>query len=365
MTEIQQVGAYKYLEVSGNALERGRQYGTALKDEIQHMLQVEIHGYMKEQKGIEPEEIEAFAEMCLPYIQRDAPLSFDFMRGVSEGSRMALGELAAILAHEEFFHGHTIAHHCTAMAVASVETTDNRTYIGQTWDWLTSMIPHTYLLKQTAEDGMRILTYSFPGLWAGAGMNSEGVSLVWTAAGYGHAAQHGGKARDGVPSYALISEVLQKKTFDEAVAYLEAARHAGWFLFLLAGKGGQITRVEASPSAKAVVKPTSIAAAHGNYLDEDVAKSACQDQPAGHPAHNQRYARTCELLVSHSGRLNEQKMKEILLEEDPKIPDLMISLTCKNEPIGTIDSFLFCPDTGKAWFIPQPSDGGQWQEFTV
>src|SRR5260370_6800679 len=148
---------------------------------------------------------------------------------------MELAELAVVLAHEEYYHGlDPISHHCTGVAVGPSETSDGQVYIGQNWDWMESMRPYRHLLHQTGEDGLRTLTYAYPGLWASAGMNSAGVALVWVGAGYDHAASHGGRPRAGVPPYALIAEMLGQPSLEEAVAGAPRPPPPRSFIFLLA-----------------------------------------------------------------------------------------------------------------------------------
>ena len=61
-------------------------------------------------------------------------------------------------------------------------TCDGNTYVGQTWDWMKSAYGLSSMLRWKRTEGPDVLAYSYPGLWMGAGMNSEGLALCWTSA---------------------------------------------------------------------------------------------------------------------------------------------------------------------------------------
>jgi len=351
---------YAVCRVAGTPRERGLAYGRWVREKLHVFVEEELYQAMATRHRLGGEEIAAYAEACLPHIRRDTPRTWSFLEGLSEGAGIGVQELAAVLAHEEYYHGHPVSHHCSGLAVSSRETRDGQTYIGQTWDWMESMVPYRHLLHQTAENGQRTLSYAYPGLWTAAGISTSGMALVWVGAGYDHASKHGGRARPGVPAYALIAEMLEQPSFDAAVACALEARHAGWFIFLLAGRDGQLARVEAAPDAKSHLRPTSLAAANIMYTDEQVRRASQQDEPGLPPPHWAKYARMCELLLSYSGRLDRETLFGFMRNHvaEPKWASI-----CGHN--GTLDGFLFSPSSNQAWFIPGPPCRHEAQAFEL
>jgi len=357
--------SYPVCRITGSAHERGRAYGTWLGDRLPRFLETELYQWMKTDLGIERDEMNQFAAMCLPYIQSETPGTWQFLEGLSASSGLTMLQLAVLLAHEEYYHGKPLSHHCTAFAAGPKETTDGQTYIGQTWDWMWCMIPHRHLVHQTTPEGLRILTYAFPGLWSGAGMNSNGVSLVWTGAAYELSLKQGAKPRAGAPSYALIAEILAQPTFEASVDCAMRIRQAGWFLFLMAGKNGELARIDGSPVAKGCLRPPSLMASHWIYVDEDVRRAAHGELPGAELPANARYDRMCKLLLSNSGRLSRDKLFSFQRDHAHGVAAAAICCHQPGANAGTMDAMLFSPSQGKAWFTPGPPCQNQPQMFEV
>ena len=353
--------AYSLCRVEGTPRGRGRGYGQWIRDPLRRFLDEELYGAMERRHRLRREDLRGYAEACLPYIRTQTPRAWAFLEGLSEASGMDLPELAVILAHEEYYHGlDPISHHCSGLAVGPSETSDGQVYIGQNWDWMESMRPYRHLLHQTGDDGLRTLTYAYPGLWASAGMNSAGVALVWVGAGYDHAASHGGRPRAGVPSYALIAEMLEQSSLDKAVDCALNVQHAGWFIFLLAGRDGRLARIEATPETKACHRPPSKMAANIIYTDEQVRRSALQADFGPVPPHWPKYARMCDLLMSYSGRLDRERLFSFLRDHVPEPKEASI---CGHN--ATLDGFLFSPTLNRAWFIPGPPCQHEASEYEI
>src|SRR5262249_33704457 len=154
-------------------------------------------------------------------------------------------ELVLIALHEELYHRGVLpsVDHCTALAAGPPETADGHTYVGQTWDWMTSVYGLSSMLLWQRTEGPSLLAYAYPGLWVGAGLNSAGIALCWTSA----ASQGIPGPRVGIPSYVLIAQMLYQDTLDGALSEARRAPQAGWFTFVLADGEGRLVNVEGSP----------------------------------------------------------------------------------------------------------------------
>ena len=103
--------------------------------------------------------------------------------GIANGAGISFDEVVLIHLHEELYHRSKLpyAGHCTAVAVPPSDTGDGHTYVGQTWDWMTRLAGKSMVTDWQREDGPSVLAYGYPGMPMGAGMNSDGIALCWTA----------------------------------------------------------------------------------------------------------------------------------------------------------------------------------------
>lgn len=347
---------YEMCRVRGSARDRGRAYGQWLRDRLRKFLETEL-GPLLDHHGVGIDERGQFAEACMPYLVDHTPRTWAFVRGLSDSTGLRVRELTLLLACEDLLWSRRHGHNAACFAISARETTDGETYLGQTWDWPWRMWTHRHLVHQTAAEGVRILTYGFPGLWSCAGMNSNGVSLVWTGGG-DHASNTDARPRPGVPSSALIAEVLEQSSFDAAVQCAMQVVHAGWFVLLLAARDGRLARIEASPGAKTCERPPSMTCAHALFTAEGVRATVGQPDAGRAVGYHARYARLCELLLSHSGRMDHNVLAGFLRDH---VEETATASICRHPDEtksewawGTLDGLLFSPSLNQSWFIPGP-----------
>ena len=174
------------------------------------------------------------------------PVVYEELGGAAEGSGLKFEELVLITLHEELYHRGALPKvpHCTAVGVGPPETSAKQTLVGQTWDWMETVAGMSSVVEWRTGDGPSVLAYGFPGMWAGAGLNSAGLALAWTSADLGNKSLG---ARVGIPSYALIAHLLYQESLDAVVKEVERDRHAGWFTFVMGDKTGRLLSIEGSP----------------------------------------------------------------------------------------------------------------------
>jgi len=347
---------YSIIKVEGSLYERGYTYGSLIKESLKHMLQKEFYKRWEEKK----EEMYLFGYKCLEVIKNCLPKTIEFIQGLSEGSGLSPEEIVMIQCHEEFVHGVELNNHCSAIAVAPSETVDGNIYVGQNWDWITSMNKYKLLLYQKTEDNLGILTYAFGGLWSAAGMNSAGIALTWTS---GYKPRKPGEKKDlgkaniGVPTYALIAEVLEQRDFKSAIDLIMKVKNAGWFVFVLASADGEIVKIEGCPYLKVITYPKSfIVAAHGVFQTDKIRSFFGIDPSKNLPSFDAGVARLAQLLISYSGQITPKLLIRFLSSHLPseKMPKLNAIICEHGDKHATLDSMLFCPSTGECWFTPGP-----------
>ncbi len=333
--------------VSGSPRDRGREYGRAFHRPIHEFLEREIVAPFAKESG--PREAALrYAGACAHEVRRYSPEIMEELEGMAEATGMRLEEVVLITLHEELYHRGALPPlgHCTAVACGPPDTDDGSAYVAQTWDWMLSVFGLSSLVLWKRAGGPSLLGYAYPGLWAGAGLNSAGIALCWTSAALGEKFDGDGP-RVGIPAYLLIAQMLYQETLDAAVAEARRAPRAGWFTFVLADGQGRLASVEGSPKQLAV----EISRGHLARVSYGTRQmtQAPPDKPVPlHPRCRQMYG----LLQTHKGKLNRGKLQELL--SSPGITN-----------DGTIDQMVFNTTTREAYLSRGPRGTGRWKRFAL
>jgi len=231
----------------------------------------------------------------------------DEIRGIAEGAQRPYNEILMLVANYELYEGrwfNPTPHGCTSFAVSGEATSDEETLIGQSWDdyvgwWWDG--ESGLVLSIGREPGPNIMCWCLPGYISCAGFNSDGVAIVWNSL-------HCEDARVGVPTYAVVREVMQQKTIGDALGAVERAKQrAESFNLVVADKNGELYDIEATPTRIHYHYSESLIA-HANHfcnlrVREDKLISAIPDTIV-------RGNRMGKLLKSKFGSLNRQTIQE-------------------------------------------------------
>jgi len=305
--------------LEGTLLKCGVEYGEEFIDLIR--------GFCSQEVGDSRARLN-YARRCLPLIYKHAPNAARFMEGMSRGSNLSL-ELVTLLAlHEEIYH-HKVAalQHCTAVIGRDLRRED-AIVIGQNWDWPPKYIAWPGLLKLSAKGSPSIFSYHLPGLWSCAGINDRGFSLLWTGAGYFPVV----KPQVGVPTYALIFEILRLKTVESALHMIATTPRAGSFIFFLGDALGDSAIVEATPRKIVVERKRGIQFRANHFGSTKMIKASRQKESSlsRHSAH--RIVTMNKLLETRNESLTVNRAKELLLSDGVYVDIGFVGMT--------IDTFI-------------------------
>jgi isopenicillin-N N-acyltransferase-like protein len=330
--------------VTGKPRERGRQYGKQFGAAIARFLDQEIVTPFS--RKVTCDDMLRYAGQCAREIRAYSPEIYDELEGMAEGSGRRIEEVVLITLHEELYHRGVLpsVDHCTAVAVGPPDTVGGRTYVGQTWDWMTSAYGLSSMLLWKRPEGPSLLAYSYPGLWVGAGLNSSGIALCWTSGG-----TRGIKGpRVGIPSYVLIAQMLYQDTLEAVLAEAHRARHAGWFTFVLADAGGQLANVEGTPEQLAIER------GRGHLARADFGSREITDTPPEQPvAYHPQCRRMYDLLTGARGMLDRATLQGFFGDHQSTI--------CKH--FSTLDAMLFDCTSRTAYVSRGPGCSGRWKRF--
>jgi hypothetical protein len=336
-------------EYTGSPRSCGRQYGKTQAEAMDGFLHLEV--------APNPQRMR-YASRCWNVLKRWEKPVVEFVRGMAEGSGLSVEEITLILLHEEIVHTRP----CTGIGATRSGTKDGNAIIGQNWDWGTHLYTWSNLtrLRMTGQPAM--VLYSYPGLYASAGINEHGMSLVWTGSGYLPKI----RPKVGVPTYALIAGILSCRDCREALALLRRTRLAGCYIFFIADAKGEVWVIEGLPGRFEAVRCEDVIARANHYECAATARRAKQDINCNPNANTQfRGPRMAALAQRYRGRIDRHIMERCLCDEgvgDGK----NICQRPKGVRRGiTIDSFYCLPARREFWISRGVQARHEYQRYRV
>jgi isopenicillin-N N-acyltransferase-like protein len=236
------------VEFAGAPYERGCNYGDKCREKIGRMVDTFLGLYANDFKESK-DQVLRDARKYQPYLEDYSAEIWEEIRGIATGSERSTDEILMLAANYELYEARcfgAIPRGCTSFAVAGEATTDGTIMIGQSWDdfvawWWNGQSGH--VLKIGRKTGPDVMAWSLPGYTGCAGFNSNGVSIVWNSL-------HCEESQVGIPTYAIVREIMQQKTIGDALGAVERAkRRAEAFNFVVADGNGELYDIESTPSA--------------------------------------------------------------------------------------------------------------------
>lgn len=238
-----------------------------------------------------------------------------------------------------------------------------KTLVAMNWDWSAPLHPWASLLRLDMKGSPRVLTYHYPGLWAGAGINEHGLAFMWTGAGYMPQLN----LRVGLPTYVVIAEILRRRSVPAVLRWLDSVQHAGCFIFFIGDEKGRIAVIEGMPGRLAVDRLAQALTRANHYKCGDIAKAAKQRIRAG-TSTVYRGRRMAELVGDHIPGLGVKAGESILTDRDGPGPWL------HQYPYGTsrftsggmtVDSLLAVSEDRALFTCRGGREPGPWQRVKV
>jgi hypothetical protein len=345
--------SYAVSEFHGTARECGRAYGNSQAEAITISLsQLQADTFRL-----------TYAERCCKILEEWKKPVFEFVQGMAEGTKRPLEEIVLLLLAEEIGH----SHHCTAIGATRSGTVDGSAVLGQNWDSSGSAYFWSSLLRLRTDSMPATLTYAYPGLWACAGINEHGLSLVWTTSGVWPWVP----PDVGVPTYALIAGILTQRTCREALTLLQNTRNAGAFIFFLADATGDVWVIEGLPGQVHPVECIDVVTRANHFETEEMCRLSKQELPPKlDPNSVSRAKRMAELAKAHRGQINGTLVASFLTDHGVG-PGLDI---CDHttHPGGvftgelfTLDSYYLLPSNRQMWIARGLPCRHTYEKYTV
>ena len=247
--ELESGAQFTKIEICGEALDRGYQIGTKYKDYIGDFVKSMYKEFIK--SGLpSKEKVLQHVSKYTPYIKDYSPEIAEEIEGIAKGAERSYEEIVMLNMLEEVVwsqgsertHFSMVSSRCTTFAATGRATESGGVYLGQNWDIdiesLEDYKPQLIHVKRAS--GPNFLAYTYPGVLASAGLNSNGIGISWNTV-------PALELKVGVPTYLIVAEILRQKTIGDAIDAVLRANRASCFNFVLADES-EIYDVEATPS---------------------------------------------------------------------------------------------------------------------
>jgi isopenicillin-N N-acyltransferase-like protein len=248
--------------LEGNYFEMGLQYGQECRDSIRNCVRVN-YLVTKYYSNLSREQRVKNVRSFLPLLEREVPNLYDEMRGIAQGARIGLDDIAVLN-----FHGRDLAGGCTMVHVDKSLCEGNRSITGQTVDWTPSLAPYYHVVHRRPKRGTETIQFTLAGVLGLVGKNEHGLSVFMNILLTSE------KIAKGVPAYLLLRLAMEERNLAGALRMLKGKNRASSFNYLISDASGKACNVEASHEQFLPERVSGGYYVHTNHCLNDPMKSA-------------------------------------------------------------------------------------------
>ncbi|MFH4966597.1 C45 family peptidase [Gaetbulibacter sp. M240] len=250
-------GKLTFVELSGTPYGQGFKHGELLSNRIQELIEA-IKTDTEDNYKVDADSIiQAFMayQNFESSIKKFTPNLWDEIRGVADGSNIAFNDIYWLNLYEEYskyldnniIPATDAGQHCTSFGVDKTDA--NPSMAGQNMDISEYWHPFLTLFKTTDQDRSQLYHISYPGIVGGGpGINKDGISINVNCLDMLKCDSI------GLPYACVVRGALQKKTYKEALNFIETIPHATGHNYLLGGKE-KVANLECSSSQVKEFRP--------------------------------------------------------------------------------------------------------------
>lgn len=274
---------FRYVEIEGDAVSRGRAYGEQTADLIELAITTYRTGFAE--KGFDWSDVIRIGEAFATRIAEFDREMHQELRGLAEGAGRKLGEIVALNARTELLYGVSSGggtelgdvrdlsgEGCTGAVALPAATRDGRLIHGQNWDWREPAADFTIVLSIKPDRGPKILTLVEAGTLARCGLNSAGIAVTGNflkgVDDYG---------RDGIPAPFIRRKALMSETMHDAMAAVITSKRSFSINVMISSAGGEAVNFETTPAQLFWIRPENDLLVHSNHFVSAGALASLQD----------------------------------------------------------------------------------------
>ncbi|MFD8403305.1 C45 family autoproteolytic acyltransferase/hydrolase [Streptomyces anulatus] len=263
------------IEISGSPLERGRQYGEAVRPRLHAALAYYEEAFGRS-AGLTWDKVTARAARWLEPVRAYAPHLVEEMRGIADGAGTGLLDVLALNARGEVIYDKSFAEiaaagagegpaeeepaeGCTSFAAYGPASGDGHVYAGQNWDWRAGVADTVVMIRIVQPPKPTLIMQVEAGQIGRQGANSAGIAF--------NANGLGGRFDDriGLPQTVVRRTVLDQDNIADALDVLCRTRAHIASNALLTCREGFAIDLETTPAGHGWMYPTDGLLVHGNH----------------------------------------------------------------------------------------------------
>lgn len=279
------------VRLSGTPYERGVTHGERFADEIASNVEIYLDrfGY----HGVDTETAREQAEEFIRLIESENEAYAEEMRGIADGGDVPLVDVTMLNVRWEVIYtawkeetesdadGSEAAERslepevpvdgCTSYGVLPLASADGATYMGQNWDWISSIADNLFLMELRRDDGPDMVTMTEAGIVGGkCGVNEHGIGIAVN----GLISPDDGKNPFRKPFHVRFREILDADTFDDALRPIVETDRACSSNIMVGHADGEVFDFETAPEQFNVLQPDETGIlTHSNHFETDAIES--------------------------------------------------------------------------------------------
>jgi isopenicillin-N N-acyltransferase like protein len=274
---VSQASPYRRIRVSGDAHDRGVQYGRQARDEVRHCRAAYEEAFGKSVGWTWEQAVESTADLVAP-VEAAFPQYLEEMHGIAQGSGLTFDDVFTMNARTEVMWAATVrqseaerarfARECSAFALLPSRTANGHTLVGQNWDWLVHSFDSLVVLEVEQPDLPNFATVVEAGLLAKSIINSAGLGVAVNAM-----VTSADTGEPGIPFHVLIRAFADCESLTDAVYVASRHVRSSSGNYLIGHADGIAVNLETAPGdyrGVTPILPVDDALVHTNHFIRDV-----------------------------------------------------------------------------------------------
>lgn len=251
------------IAISGNARERGQQYGEAAREAIARSVAFYQETFARK-SGLAWAQVQEHAPRWLPLIDAWLPEISEEMRGIAAGANRAFAEILALNGRGELSYVNPFLDPqpdgCSSFAITDEGAGDGHVYCGQNWDWRTETLDTIVMVRVEQPGKPTFIMQTEAGQIGRQGANSAGLALNANGLGGRFAKQF------GIPGPYVRRKILESWDMHGALQAAFTADQAFSTNLLLTHRDGVAIDLETTPGRHGWLSPTDGVLVHTNHF---------------------------------------------------------------------------------------------------